>query len=244
MVDESLLRSNGSLNEFRRPGHSYRNFIPADLFDLASATDRDTALEGLSFIESGRFRPMIETADELLAGIDEEYRPDWIARNPDLTEYVLVYRYLTGEGVDAEVSAYASSHLTDDRYSAVDVPTYPPGVPGFKYQQTNPHDLMDDHDDISDKGALREQLSRIERPLDVFLEPGRLKQFLEPAHKHFTRLDLDERRSFARRNPGATEYMSVYGWSEDLVYQESLTPNYPALPRREDVGETYTPPRD
>lgn len=244
MTDEPLNRQNGSLNEFKRPGHSYRNYIPQDLLELASATDRETALGGLSFMESGRFRPMIETADGLLANIDDEYKPDWIARNPDLTEYVLAYRYLTGEGVDAEISAFASSHLTDDRYSATNVPTYPPALPGFKYQQQNPHELMAEYDDPLDKPELRRELNRIEQTVEQIPDPGHLDQFLGETHNHFTRLDLDEQRSFARRNPGATQFASVWGWSQDLTYGEFMLDDWPALPRREDVGETWTPPRD
>lgn len=242
-MDDDRLADNSSLDAFRYPGHSYRNFVPADLTELLENTDRKTALAGVRFIESTRFEPMVIAADELVAGLHPEDRPKWIARNPDLTEYVVAYRLIRDGGVDSSLADQAAAHLTADRYSAKNVPTFPTAVPGSRYGQQNPFRLREQHDDLEDKRDLRQLLDRLERDVSDIPGPGRLKTLADDGLFMFARLDPDEKRMFARRNPGLTAWMSLYGWSEDLINQDDLYGEWPPMPTDSEFQETFTPSR-
>lgn len=251
---EDVVRNNTSLHEFRRPGHSYRYYLPSDLVELYHNTDEANAIAGFEFIESGRFAPLIRAADEFLTALydrDMEYAREWVARNPDIAQFVFAFRHITDQHQLRHLPHVADKHLTSDRYSVQNAPAYTDQLPGTRYEQQNPHQLREQHADPADKPDLRAHLKRVERSSGDhelsgpggFLRAGRFDQLLEASHKHFVPLDTDEKRSFARRNPGLTQYTSLWGWSQDLTYGEHMMTPWPAFP---DIGfgETYTPPRD
>lgn len=70
--------------------------------------------------------------------------------------------------------------------------------------------------EISGKLAGREVIGRI--------ESGRFKPMLKAGFKFFGPLDPDERRTFARRNPGVIMWLSAYGFTEDLIWGDQFFP--------------------
>lgn len=54
------------------------------------------------------------------------------------------------------------------------------------------------------------------------IEAGRFEPVASNAHTFFAPLDPDERRLFARRNPGMTEWLSIWGFLQDLIHGNQL----------------------
>jgi len=59
------------------------------------------------------------------------------------------------------------------------------------------------------------------------IEAGRFAPVLETVLRMFARLDPDERRSFARRNPGQVVYASERGNTVSMIHHEQLFPRTP-----------------
>jgi hypothetical protein len=75
---------------------------------------------------------------------------------------------------------------------------------------------------------------QVSRKLLERVEAGRFEPVLSEAHNFFSPLDPDERRMFARRNPGLLMWVSAYGFSHHLIHGEQLFPRaddfFPTLP--------------
>lgn len=71
--------SKPTMNDLRIRGHSYRNFEPAEMRDF------------LGYIESGRFKPLLEAVSKFYRALDPDERRRFWKRNPGLMAWVRVY---------------------------------------------------------------------------------------------------------------------------------------------------------
>ena len=58
-----------------------------------------------------------------------------------------------------------------------------------------------------------------------FIEDGRFEPALKEGHRFFTPLDPDERADFYLRNPDYMDWVSVWGYTEDLVSFQDHRPD-------------------
>ena len=127
--------------EFTRGGHSYRGYTPEMVEELLADTDRDTALSGVEFIESGRWADALEATSEMFFKLDRDEKELFTARNPDVVEWTAVWQEVNGLDPMTEMREAAREGLLgDDRLAATGEPFFE-SVP--KYDIADRHSFGD-----------------------------------------------------------------------------------------------------
>lgn len=85
----------------------------------------------------------------------------------------------------------------------------------------------DIRDDVS--FPIQVEAKEVARELIGRVEAGRFVDPLSDGLQMFARLDRDERRTFAARNPGFTQWMSAYGNTSHLIHGDQFQVPMPAL---------------
>lgn len=207
-------------------GQQYRNFDPVELVGVAFNEGLSEARDVLRFVESGRFEPFLDNTSDMFARLDRDEKETFTRRNPDLVQWMSAYNVTEELNPYGDFAALASEVLIDgrDRADSDAVPPFEPKAIGDddlleslktrrrSYRNFTPHEIRQ----ILTNGNFeaREVLGRI--------ESGRFDPVLGRGHKFFAPLDPDERRLFARRNPGMMEWISVWGAAQHLIHGDQF----------------------
>lgn len=246
-------RSPPDFAEFRSRGHSYRNFNPREIRRAIesdeSDMDADAAVDLLQFIESGRYWPYLEAVHDLLAEWIADSAEVFARRNPDAVEWAALYADVTDQPFPTGLNRVAHDSLGPDRSKAINPPKYERSrlvladnlVDSLQqrsslYRSYTPHELHDGYTLIVNDAIPEYEPRAANRVMiDIYqdIEYGRLYTLADEALKMFARLDLDERRSFARRNPGIVMWMSAFGIMNDMLHEEQLQVPFPTLGEQE-----------
>lgn len=240
---EDILPEDGdgvTARDLTRRGHSYRNFDPGEFLQaLRTEIDeqgdfdgRETVRTTLNFVESGRFADFLEATSRFYGNLDRDERDTFTRRNPDTTQWMGVWNTIEDLNPYPEMQQLAASVLTRNRSQAQldKVPDWRRRAPRRtpliddlgerrrSYRNFTPQDFrevwMDAAGDHTQEALVRNLWKRI--------ESNRFRPVLRFGHKFFTPLDPDERRSWARRNPGLIEWISVWAMTEHLANAEEI----------------------
>lgn len=241
--DDPMVPEDGGIRvrDLTRGGHSYRNFEPGDVLEaLTTEIEAQGEVDGraevrglMEFIESGRFADHLEAVSRFFGNLDRDEQDTFTRRNPDTVQWMGVWNTVEELNPFPEYQDIATRVLLDDRSQAnlTKVPDWQPREPIMdrtlqddlgkrrrSYRNFTPDDFRriwtDAAGDHRDEAQVRELWKRI--------EANRFQPVLETGHKFFSPLDPDERKSWARRNPGLIEWVSVWGMTEHLANAEEI----------------------
>lgn len=108
-----------TFHEARRVGHSYRNFNPDVLKRVLKNDGRDYAQQLLEFIESGRWKPVLDNLRKLSHTLLSTDLEILFQRNPDLAEWYEAYLMVEHPSHDHLGSFTFGKTLSDDRHRAI-----------------------------------------------------------------------------------------------------------------------------
>lgn len=76
-----------------RRSHSIRNFDPIEIVIVADNEGKRQAREVLSYIESGRIKPMLRHTHKFFCALDRDEQKNWYKSNKELMHWVSAYGY-------------------------------------------------------------------------------------------------------------------------------------------------------
>lgn len=266
-----------SAHELGMRSHSYRNFEPQEFVDALDESDRSLVLEALERVESGRFEPMLEKASVFFAKLDRDEKDTFTRRNPGLVMWMSVWNRLNGYDPFSEWFDMAGGLLAMGEWDVPEYERNEKRRETLlkdlytrrrSYREFTPGEMMEvaDQEFEITQGQARElnlftpeTREEIDWPIEESgrllvrtgiiprIEDGRFQPLLRATHKFITRLDPDEKETFARRNPGIIMWVSAWAYSEHQIWGEQLFTltdvEWPLIPER-NPNENPPRPRD
>lgn len=238
--------------------HSYRGFQPEEfLVAWENATDKtgeerldaeSTVRSAMGRMEGGRWEGFMESASTFFSKLDRDEMELFTRRNPDLVEWVSAWHTVNELRPYRDMRELARESLSPGRERAVNPPPFergeiPSGETLFSHLKTKrrsyrnwtPQEITDLYQQMRDGeiSVVDPRSADIEaRKIYERVEGGRMEDLADETLLVFSRLDLDERRMFARRNPGIVMWMSAFGRMNGLIHGDQLQVDFPTLPER------------
>jgi ribosomal protein L24E len=223
--------------------HSYREHNTLQYMQLIKNEYRrnDNPYEvsnKIEIIEGSRYHEMLSACHRLMLSMNEKSEELFIQRNPDLIQWTILYQVSLESPDVLDYIDYWSDTMkamTDDMSKTVNPPSFEMiplsgqelyehlSIKSRKYSDWAPKSITKMMNQIRD-GTIDSPQSYATEGRKIYkrIEYETLFELMDKAHKNIVPLDLDERRSFARRNPGVISWMEPYAKSQHLIPPEQI----------------------